>query len=69
MTAAMTRTVAGETLPAAGTWTLDPSHSSVAFSVRHLVAPLGPGGLATLTDLLRAVRDASGARADGACPA
>ncbi len=36
MTAAMTRTVAGETLPAAGIWTLDPSHSSVAFSVRHL---------------------------------
>ena len=36
MTAAMTRTVAGETLPAAGTWTIDPSHSSVAFSVRHL---------------------------------
>ena len=36
---------------------------------RHLVAPLGPEGLATLTDLLRAVRDASGPRADGACPA
>ena len=36
---------------------------------RHLVSPLGPGGLATLTALLRAVRDASGARADGACPA
>ena len=36
MTAAMTRTVAGETLPTAGTWALDPSHSSVAFSVRHL---------------------------------
>ncbi len=36
MTAAMTRTVAGDTLPAVGTWALDPSHSSVAFSVRHL---------------------------------
>lgn len=36
MTAAMTRIVAGDTLPATGTWALDPSHSSVAFSVRHL---------------------------------
>lgn len=36
MTTATTRTVAGETLPAAGTWSLDPSHSSVGFSVRHL---------------------------------
>lgn len=36
---------------------------------RHLVAPLGVDGLATLTDLLRAVRDAAGPRAGGACPA
>jgi polyisoprenoid-binding protein YceI len=26
-----------ETLPAAGTWTIDPSHSSVEFVVRHLM--------------------------------
>ena len=25
------------TLPAAGTWTIDPSHSSVEFVVRHLM--------------------------------
>lgn len=36
MTTAMTRTVAGETIPVAGTWSLDPSHTSVEFSVRHL---------------------------------
>lgn len=36
MTAAMTRTVAGDTLPAVGVWSLDPSHTSVEFSVRHL---------------------------------
>jgi polyisoprenoid-binding protein YceI len=36
MTAAMTRTVGDDTLPAAGTWSLDPSHTSVGFSVRHL---------------------------------
>lgn len=36
MTAAMTRTVGVDTLPAVGTWSLDPSHSAVGFSVRHL---------------------------------
>jgi len=32
----MTRTVAGASLPVAGTWSLDPSHTAVEFSVRHL---------------------------------
>lgn len=38
---------------------------------RHLVAPLGSDGVATLTDLLRAVRDAAatGTPPDGPCPA
>lgn len=36
MTAAMTRTRSGETLPAVGVWSLDPSHTSVEFVVRHL---------------------------------
>jgi hypothetical protein len=37
---------------------------------RHLVAPLGPAGVATLTDLLRTLRDASttGTSPAGACP-
>lgn len=37
---------------------------------RHLAAPLGPGGMAELTDLLRTLRDAAwaGARPAGACP-
>ena len=36
---------------------------------RHLVAPLGDEGVATLTDLLRTVRDACGGpRPGGACP-
>ena len=37
---------------------------------RHLAAPLGDDGLAALTDLLRAVRDAAwaGGRPPGACP-
>ena len=31
-----TRTVDGVEIPAAGTWEIDPSHSHVGFSVRHL---------------------------------
>ena len=36
MTAATTRTFEGESLPAVGVWTIDPTHSSVEFSIRHL---------------------------------
>ena len=36
MTTATTRTSDGTALPAAGTWTLDATHSTVGFSVRHL---------------------------------
>lgn len=34
---AATRTVAGRTLPAAGTWDIDPGHAEVAFIGRHLM--------------------------------
>jgi polyisoprenoid-binding protein YceI len=37
MSDATTRTVDGVVLPAPGTWAIDTSHSSVEFSVRHLV--------------------------------
>ena len=36
MTAAMTRTSEGTTLPAVGVWDIDASHSTIGFSVRHL---------------------------------
>ena len=36
MSDTLTRTVAGTTVPAAGTYAIDPSHSNVGFSVRHL---------------------------------
>lgn len=32
-----TRTINGTTLPAAGTWSIDPGHTDVAFSGRHLM--------------------------------
>ena len=35
-TPSATRTVDGVEIPAAGTWSIDPSHSHVGFSVRHL---------------------------------
>ncbi|MBK9178839.1 MAG: YceI family protein [Acidimicrobiales bacterium] len=36
-TSAATRTVDGVELPVAGTWAIDPSHSTVGFVVRHLM--------------------------------
>jgi len=36
MSDTLTRTTDGTTLPAAGTYQLDPSHTSVGFTVRHL---------------------------------
>ena len=36
-TAPLTRTVDGTELPAAGTYTLDVSHSSISFTVKHLM--------------------------------
>src|SRR4051794_1022580 len=35
-TAPATRVVDGRTVPAAGTWAVDPSHSRVAFVARHM---------------------------------
>src|SRR5215211_8012305 len=36
-TESITRVVDGQTLPLAGTWVIDPSHSSLGFAVRHLM--------------------------------
>ena len=41
-----TRTVDGVEVPAAGTYQLDPSHSSVSFSVRHLMVSKTKGRFA-----------------------
>lgn len=38
-----TRTAAGSTVPAAGTYEIDPTHSSVRFQVRHLGLSKVPG--------------------------
>ena len=36
MSTTLTRTAAGATVPAPGTYSIDPSHSSATFQVRHL---------------------------------
>jgi polyisoprenoid-binding protein YceI len=49
ITTAPVRTLDGVEVPAAGTYTLDPSHSSVAFSVRHLMVSKTKGRFADFT--------------------
>lgn len=46
MTATLTRTTADTTVPVAGTYELDPSHSSADFQVRHLGLSKVRGGFA-----------------------
>ena len=49
MSDTLTRTVAGTTVPAAGTYSIDPSHSNVGFSVRHLGLSKVRGRFTTFT--------------------
>jgi polyisoprenoid-binding protein YceI len=49
MSDTLTRTVAGTTVPAAGTYAIDPSHSNVGFSVRHLGLSKVRGRFTTFT--------------------
>lgn len=44
-----TRTVDGTVLPAAGTWNIDPVHSHIEFTVRHLVIGKTRGRFDTFT--------------------
>ena len=40
------------TLPAAGTWTIDPTHTTVAFSSRHLMAARVRGSFKTFSGMI-----------------
>jgi len=44
-----TRTIDGTVLPAAGTWNIDPVHSHIEFTVRHLVIGKTRGRFDTFT--------------------
>src|ERR687886_2187228 len=48
-TAEITRTVDGIEVPAAGTYAIDPSHSEVGFSVRHLMVSKVRGRFSDVT--------------------
>ena len=48
-----TRQVQGVDLPAAGTWELDPAHSSVSFVARHLMVAKVRGGFTKFEGVLR----------------
>jgi polyisoprenoid-binding protein YceI len=48
-TAEITRTVDGVEIPAAGTYAIDPSHSEVGFSVRHLMVSKVRGRFSDMT--------------------
>jgi len=51
-TATLTRTVDGEVLPAPGTFALDPVHSHVGFSVRHMMISKVRGRFSAFTGTL-----------------
>ncbi len=53
----LTRTVAGSEVPVAGTYALDVSHSSVGFSVRHLMVSRTKGRFADLTGTVTIAED------------
>ena len=60
MTAAMTRTSEGTTLPAVGTWELDASHSTIGFSVRHLGISKVRGVFSTFSGTVEVAEEPTG---------
>ena len=50
---AATRTVAGTTLPAAGTWQIDPGHADVAFVGRHFMLTKVRGRFTEVSGVVR----------------
>ena len=51
MSTTLTRTAADTTVPVAGTYEVDPSHSSADFSVRHLGLSKVRGGFAIVSGI------------------
>jgi polyisoprenoid-binding protein YceI len=60
MTAAMTRTSEGTTLPAVGTWDIDASHSTIGFSVRHLGISKVRGVFSTFSGTVEVAEEPTG---------
>jgi polyisoprenoid-binding protein YceI len=56
-TTSLTRTIDGVEVPAVGTYVLDPSHSSVSFSVRHLMVSKTKGRFADFSGTVTIAED------------
>lgn len=54
---ALTRTVEGQEVPAPGTYAIDPSHSHVGFSVRHLMVSKTKGRFADFAGTITIAED------------
>jgi polyisoprenoid-binding protein YceI len=57
VTPTLTRTVNGEVIPAPGVFTLDPAHSHVGFSVRHMMIAKVRGRFTSFTGTLTVAED------------
>ena len=57
MSTTLTRTAAGTTVPEAGTYQIDPSHSSVSFEVRHLGLSKVRGGFDSFSGTVTIAED------------
>ncbi len=58
------RTVDGVELPAAGTWTIDPAHTTVEFVARHMVVAKVRGAFRTFEGTIDITDDLSTSRVD-----
>ena len=56
-TLAMTREIDGRTVPAAGTWTIDPAHTQAEFVARHLMVTKVRGGFERLSGVIEVAED------------
>ncbi len=57
MSTTLTRTAAGTTVPEAGTYQIDPAHSSVSFEVRHLGLSKVRGGFESFSGTVTIAED------------
>jgi len=60
----LTRTIDGAAVPAAGTWTIDGSHTSAEFIVRHLMVAKVRGGFESVSGTIEVAEDPTASRVE-----
>lgn len=60
----LTRTIDGAVIPAAGTWTIDGSHTSAEFIVRHLIVAKVRGGFESVSGTIEVAEDPTASRVE-----